>query len=117
MFSNTPILSIVNIVGASIIGAVGQFLFQYGAKQGKAGVVGFITNPYVLAGMVGYGAVMILFGYAFKMGGTVRILYPLYAMTFVWAAIIAFIGYGQPIQPIHITGMFLLITGIVCMSW
>jgi len=117
MFSNTPILSIVNIVGASIIGAFGQFLFQYGAKQAKAGVMGFITNPSILAGMVGYVSVMILFSYAFKLGGTVRVLYPLYAMTFIWAAIIAFIGYGQPIQPIHIAGMVLLITGITCMSW
>ncbi len=117
MLTKTPILSILCILVASMLGAVGQFLFQHGAKHGKAGIVGFVTNPYILVGMVGYVTVMVLFTYAFKIGGTVRVLYPLYASTFVWAAVIALFRYGQPIQPIHIGGMVLLICGMVCMSW
>lgn len=117
MLIRTPLLSIVSVLAASILGAVGQFLFQHAAKHGKAGIVGFITNPFFLVGMIGYITVMVLFTYAFKIGGTVRVLYPLYASTFIWAAIIALLRYGQPIEPIHIGGMILLIVGMICMSW
>ena len=117
MLTKTPLLPIVCVLVASILGAVGQFLFQVGAKQGKGGIVGFITNPFILLGMGGYIAVMVLFTQAFKLGGTVRVLYPLYATTFIWAALIAWLQYDQAIQPIHVAGMILLIVGMICMSW
>jgi len=117
MLTKTPLISIICVLVASILGAVGQFLFQYGANKGKSGIMGFVTNPYILIGMSGYIAVMVLFTYAFKIGGTVRMLYPIYASTFIWAAIIAWLRYNQTIEPIHIGGMVLLIAGIICMSW
>ena len=117
MLTKTPFISIVCVLMASILGAVGQFLFQYGANKGKSGIGGFLTNPYILIGMAGYIAVMVLFTYAFRLGGTVKVLYPIYASTFIWAAIIAWLRYNQGIYPIHIAGMVLLIAGIICMSW
>ena len=117
MLTRTPILSISSVLGAAILGAVGQFLFQHGARHGKAGILGFVTNPFILTGMAGYIAVMALFAYAFKIGGTVRVLYPLYASTFIWAALIAWLRYNQAIQPIHAVGMVLLMVGMICMSW
>lgn len=117
MLKTTPIISLVSVLAASVLGALGQFLFQHGAKHGRPGVVGFLLNPFILTGMVVYVSVMVLFTYAFKTGGTVRVLYPFYASTFIWAALIALFRYGQPIEPIHIGGMVLLISGMVCMSW
>ena len=117
MLTKTPFISIICVVIASLLGAVGQFLFQYGANKGKSGFIGFVANPYILIGMSGYIAVMVLFTYAFKLGGAVRVLYPIYASTFIWAAIIAWLRYNQVIEPIHLVGMALLITGIICMSW
>jgi multidrug transporter EmrE-like cation transporter len=60
---------------------------------------------------------MLLFSLAFRRGGTVTVLYPIYASTFIWAAIMAWAIYGQPIRPIHVAGMVLLIAGMVCMGW
>ena len=117
MLLKTPPIVIVSVLLASLFGAVGQFLFQYGAQKGKSGVLGFVTNPYILLGMVSYLAVMGLFTYAFKLGGTVRVLYPIYASTFIWAALIASFRYHQAIDPIHTAGMVLLMVGIICMSW
>lgn len=117
MLTKTPFISISCVLVASILGAIGQFLFQYGANKGKGGIAGFFTNPYILMGMAGYIAVMILFSYAFRLGGTVKVLYPVYASTFIWAAIIALVRYNQEIHPIHFVGMLLLIAGIICMSW
>ena len=117
MLQKTPVLSMVSVLGASLLGAVGQYLFQHGARHSRSGIIGFLTSPYILAGMAGYILVMVLFTYAFKIGGTVRVLYPLYATTFIWAAVIAWVSYGQPIRPIHGGGMLLLVLGMICMSW
>jgi uncharacterized membrane protein len=117
MLMKTPLLAIVSVLAASILGAVGQFLFEYGARHGKGGITGFLMNPFIQTGIAGYLLVMVLFTYAFSTGGTVRVLYPLYASTFIWAALIAWIACNQVIQPIHITGMIFLIIGMICMSW
>jgi uncharacterized membrane protein len=117
MLMKTPLLAILSVLAASILGAAGQFLIEYGARHGKSGVLGFLTNPYILSGMAGYLLVMVLFTHAFRIGGTVRVLYPIYASTFIWAALIAWAGYHQPVQPVHAIGMILLITGMICMSW
>jgi drug/metabolite transporter (DMT)-like permease len=116
MPSGTPLISTVSITAAALLGAVGQFLFQRGSSQVR-GVLGFFTNPYILVGMAGYIAVMGLFTYAFKAGGSVRVLYPIYSTTFIWAAVIACVWLGQPIRPVHVLGMILLVGGITCMSW
>lgn len=117
MLIKTPFPAIASVLAAAVLGAVGQFLIEYGARHGRGGVLGFLTNIYLLAGMSGYLLVMVLFTYAFRAGGTVRVLYPLYASTFIWAAFIAWFVYQQPVQPVHAIGMMLLITGMICMSW
>jgi multidrug transporter EmrE-like cation transporter len=59
---------------------------------------------------------MLLFVAAFKKGGELNVLYPIYASTFIWGAIIAFIAFGLPIKPINIMGMVLLIAGMYFMG-
>jgi len=55
---------------------------------------------------------MVLFVAAFKRGGALTTLYPVYASTFVFAAIIAWYAYGTPIKPVNIAGMALLAGGM-----
>ena len=117
MLMKTPILAIGAVLIASLLGAIAPFLFEHGSKQLQGRIVDVVLNPYVIAGIATYVTVMIFFTYAFKLGGTVRVLYPLYASTFIWAAIIASLRHGDAIQPVHLGGMALLIAGIVCMSW
>jgi hypothetical protein len=60
--------------------------------------------------------VMVLFVAGFKQGGQMTVLYPLYASTFIWGALIALVAYGTPIRPINIAGMVLLIAGMYLMG-
>ena len=53
---------------------------------------------------------------AFKRGGSLSVLYPVYASTFVWAAVIGCLAYGQPIRAIHVLGMLLLVGGMYLMG-
>ncbi len=114
---DTPILAILLVTAASILGAAGQFLFKAGSAKPELSLTTFLTSPLIIGGMISYIAVMVMFTTAFRMGGSVQVLYPIYASTFIWAALGAYILYGQPIRLIHVVGMILLVGGILCMSW
>ena len=115
--NHTPIVALACVLLASLLGAVGQFLFKAAAERGGSAGLGFLATPSALAGLACYVTVMMLFSYAFRRGGTVTVLYPLYASTFIWAAVMAWALYGQPIRWIHVAGMALLIVGMICMGW
>ncbi len=113
---NTPLVSIVCVLIAALLGAGGQYLFKIGTDRMGESALSFLWSPWVLAGMICYIVVMFFFTYAFKKGGTVTVLYPIYASTFIWAAVLGWLIYAQPIRLIHIFGMVLLLAGMYCMG-
>lgn len=112
----TPGFSIVCFLLASLFGAVGQFLYKSGAERAIGGWTGYL-NPRLLGGVLAYIAVMVLFVAAFKRGGALSVLYPIYASTFIWAALIGCFAYGEAIRPVHVAGMALLVGGMFLMGW
>lgn len=112
----TPLASILMFVAASALGAVGQFLYKGGAEAARGGPLSYVANPRILGGVVCYTAVMVLFVAAFKRGGALSVLYPIYASTFVFAAILGYFAFGTPIKPVNVLGMALLIGGMYCMG-
>lgn len=112
----TPAASILMFLLASLLGAVGQFLYKSGADQAGGSAASYLLNWRILAGVACYCAVMVLFVAAFKRGGSLSVLYPVYATTFIWAALIGLAAYGAPIKPINIVGMATLIAGMYLMG-
>jgi hypothetical protein len=113
---STPAISIVFFLVASFLGALGQYLYKSGADLAGGSVASYLLNVRLLFGMLCYVGVMVLFVAAFKKGGSLTVLYPTYATTFIWAALIALLVYGTPIKPINAAGMGLLITGMYLMG-
>jgi multidrug transporter EmrE-like cation transporter len=112
----TPLSSIWMFLVAALLGAVGQFLYKSGADRAGGSIGSYLWNARLLGGVVCYVAVMVLFVAAFKRGGALSVLYPIYATTFIWAALIAWMAYGTPIRPVHVAGMALLIGGMYLMG-
>jgi multidrug transporter EmrE-like cation transporter len=112
---NAPPISIAMFAFAALIGALGQFLYKSGADRAGATFASYL-NARILGGVVCYVAVMVLFVAAFKRGGALSVLYPVYASTFAWAALIACLAYGTPIRPVHFAGMALLVAGMYLMG-
>ncbi len=112
----TPAISILLFAIAALLGALGQLLYKTGAESSGGTVASYIANPRILGGVVCYVAVMVLFVAAFKRGGALTVLYPVYASTFIWAAVIAMMVYGTPIKPVNVGGMVLLVAGMYCMG-
>jgi multidrug transporter EmrE-like cation transporter len=101
---------------AALLGALGQFLYKTGAERAGASVGSYLANGRLLTGVVCYVAVMVLFVAGFKSGGALSVLYPLYATTFIWAALIGWAVLGEPIRVINLAGMVLLIAGLFLMG-
>jgi len=112
----TPLISIVFFLLAALFGAVGQFLYKSGAERAGGSVAGYLLNARLLGGVVCYVAVMVLFVAAFKKGGALSTLYPIYATTFIFAAVIGLWAYGTPIKPVNVGGMALLVAGMYLMG-
>lgn len=108
----TPKASILMFLLAGLFGALGQYLYKSGADKAVGGLSGYLLNWRLLVGVVCYIAVMVLFVGAFKRGGSLAVLYPIYATTFIWAALVAWAAYGDVIKPVNIAGMFLLVGGM-----
>ena len=95
----TSPLAIVFFIIAAFLGALGQFYYKSGAEKAGNTLASYIFNARLLGGVICYIAVMVLFVAAFKRGGALTVLYPVYASTFIFAAIIAWFAYGMPIAP------------------
>jgi multidrug transporter EmrE-like cation transporter len=113
---NTPLSSILLFLLASILGAIGQFLYKGGADAAQGGLLSYLVNLRILSGVACYCAVMVLFVAAFKRGGSLAVLYPVYASTFIWAALISALAFGTPVKLVNIAGMGLLVGGMYCMG-
>jgi hypothetical protein len=112
----TPSASIALFAVAALLGAVGQYLYKSGADAAGSSLLGYLVNIRLLGGVACYVAVMVLFVAAFKRGGALTVLYPVYASTFIWAALIAWRAYDTPIKPINVAGMLLLVLGMYLMG-
>ena len=108
----TSPIAILLFVVAAFLGALGQFFYKSGAERTDSTFVSYILNARLLVGVICYIAVMALFVVAFKRGGALTVLYPIYASTFIFAAIIAWFAYSTPIRPVHFAGFALLIAGM-----
>jgi multidrug transporter EmrE-like cation transporter len=112
----TPVLSIIYFLAASLLGALGQFLYKSGAERTGESLASYLLNGRILGGVACYIGVMVLFVAAFKRGGELSVLYPIYATTFIWAALIGLLAYGVPIKPVNVAGMVLLVGGMFLMG-
>lgn len=105
---------ILNLI-AAILGAIGQWLYKIGGKQ--LGVVPLFKNWQLFVGMILFCIVMVLFVYAFKLGGRLSVVYPVYATTFVWGMLIAIKIDHEPWALAQIFGVALVVAGVSAIAF
>jgi multidrug transporter EmrE-like cation transporter len=113
---STPIESIAMFVTASILGATGSYLYKSGADAADGTIAGYVLSPRILCGVCCYVAVMVLFVAAFRRGGALSVLYPVYASTFIFGALVSRWAYGTPIRLPNVIGMMFLVLGMYLMG-
>lgn len=95
---------------AGILGAIGQFFYKAGAAQ--LGQISIFKNFNLLFGVIAFCGVMVLFVLGFKLGGRLSVVYPFYATTFIWGALISYYVEKESTNPIMIAGVVLICIGV-----
>jgi len=107
--SNQTLPIILNFL-ASLLGAVGQWLYKLGAKDLKE--IPLYKNLPFLGGMFSFLIVMALFMVAFRLGGRISVTFPVYALTFVWGTMIGVFVDKEPFNSMQALGVGLVFVGV-----
>jgi drug/metabolite transporter (DMT)-like permease len=97
---------------AALLGAFGQYFYKTGAEAASSRIITWILNYRIILGVLCYVAIMFLFFLAFRIGGPLTILYPVYATTFIWGLLIGIFLLGEKVNPLNFAGVGLIILGI-----
>ena len=101
--------TVILLLGASIAAAIGQLLFRVGAR-GRTDVLAYV-NPYILLGLLFYGAGTIAWIYALSKEQMVTV-YAFTALTFVLVYLGGVFLLGEHINTAKSMGVVLVITGL-----
>lgn len=104
---------IMNLI-AAFLGAFGQYYYKKGGEIIAHG--GNWLNLQVIIGVVLFCLVMVFFVVAYKMGGRISVVYPFYATTFIWGAMIGIFWEKEPWQPMLLIGLGLVVAGVSVMA-
>lgn len=97
---------------AAFLGAFGQYFYKTGAETASSRIITWILNYRIILGVLCYVAIMFLFFLAFRIGGPLTILYPVYATTFIWGLLIGIFLLGERVNPFNFVGVGLIILGV-----
>ena len=110
---HTSIKAILFFAVAAFLGAFGQYLFKTGVKEVSQNMFLLLTSPRIWIAVILYFLVMGLFIMAFKAGGDLTVLYPVYATTFIWAALIGRYLLHETVSLEKVCGMMLIVLGVI----
>ena len=100
---------------STILGAAGALLFKKASKNLSIMPLRLIRNYTLICGVMLYGFASILFVYALKLED-LSVLYPMTALSYVWATIGAKKFFNEKITKNKIIGIALIILGVVVIA-
>jgi len=106
---NQTIPIILNLI-AALFGAGGQYFYKVGASKMK--LVPLYQNWNIFLGILSFCVVMVLFVIAYRLGGKISVVFPIYATTFLWGTFLEMIIDKQNLTMPQWLGTALVIIGI-----
>jgi multidrug transporter EmrE-like cation transporter len=113
--------SFLLVVCCTIIGAAAQVLI----KKGASALVGnptmletalaMVLTPALFAGYSMYGISTILLVLALR-HGQLSLLYPVFAMTYVWVTILSVVIFHESMNPYKLAGIVTIVAGIAVLG-
>lgn len=97
---------------AAVFGALGQWLYKQGAERLNAHGL----NGMILGGVAAFTAVMVLFVLAYRLGGRISVVYPFYATTFIWGALMGIWIDHEPWSWLQVIGIGVMLVGVALVA-
>ncbi len=99
---------------AALFGGLGQYAYKKGGLLLTE--VSIFKNYHLWTGVLLFIFVMILFVIGYKMGGRISVVYPFYATTFIWGALIGYFWENEPLNLGIIGGTSLILVGLAVIA-
>lgn len=109
------------MVCCTIIGAAAQVLIKKGASALGANptmlqtALAMVLTPALFAGYSMYGISTILLVLALR-HGQLSLLYPVFAMTYVWVTILSVVVFHESMNPYKLAGIVTIVAGIAVLG-
>jgi multidrug transporter EmrE-like cation transporter len=114
--------SLILVLCCTVIGAAAQILIKMGAGALNEPnptllqtAMHMITTPSLLAGYSMYGVSTVLLIAALK-HGELSLLYPVFAMTYVWVTILSVVVFHESLNPYKLTGIVIIVGGVAVLG-
>lgn len=107
MSQTYPVL--INLL-AAIVGALGQYCYKLGSQKLK--ITPLYQNWQIFIGVILFSLVMVMFIWAFKLGGKLSITFPAYATTFIWGTILGVVLDKESFNIVQGLGIAMVVVGI-----
>ena len=113
--------SFILVVCCTIIGAAAQVLIKKGAGALGANptmvqtALAMVLTPALFAGYSMYGISTVLLVLALR-HGQLSLLYPVFAMTYVWVTILSVVIFHESMNPYKLAGIVTIVAGIAVLG-
>lgn len=102
------------MVVASLLGAVGQIMLRLASRDvGLVSVRGVLSSWPLYVFGVSYGVAVVLNIWAYRVGGKVAVIYPVIALSYVFASLLAWWVFGEEVGVLVGVGMVVIVVGVV----
>ena len=113
--------SFLIVVCSTLINAAAQVLIKNGV--GALGdhptmlhaAMAMILNPWLFSGYSMYGVSMVLLVLALR-HANLSLLYPVFAMTYVWVTILSVVIFHESVNPYKLAGILTIVAGIAILG-
>lgn len=113
--------SFILVVCCTVIGAAAQILIKKGT--GLLGenptmvdiALAMVLNPWLLTGFSMYGVSMVLLVLALRQG-ELSLLYPVFALTYVWVTILSVLILHESMNTFKLAGIAIIVGGIAVLG-
>jgi len=102
---------------ASALGAVGQLMLRLASTKAFMPLSALVQNwPLYIFGAT-YGLAVLINIWAYKVGGKIAIVYPMIALSYIFASFMAWKFFGEQISPIVWVGTVVIVLGVALIGW
>ncbi len=107
----TPAWTIVSVLIAAFLAAIGQLFLKLGAASVSANPWSWLLNWELIVGLFWHGLSFVLLVIGLK-HGSLSILYPFLATSYIWVVLLSIRFLNEPFSWIQSVGLVLIVGGI-----
>jgi len=105
------LLTIILMIGSSILGALGVLFFKFASKNVSLNISSWIFNSKFIMALIFYGFSFVAMITALSLTD-LSVVYPLFALSYIWVALLSEIVLKEKIYYLNWAGFVLIIIGI-----